>query len=167
MYTKQVPFKDYNGKPRNLPVHFNLEVREVMKLLSEFKVIFDWRESLEGPERELETEEVVRFYEAFETILLSAWGIPSDDGLNFEKVDRYQFESSKLFAAFMEMCLSDTTETDKLINAVMPPGMAEIVKKAEGNLDKLEANEETPESLRRQIEALRSKLPAEDESASA
>jgi len=161
LYTKQIPFKDFKGNPRNHTVHFNLTEREVFKLLKEFKQVFDWRESIQSTDiRELDTAEVIEFYNAFEEILLSAWGVPSEDGLHFRKSGRYEFEESALFNACMVLFVTEPEETGRLIDGIMPKGMEEMVKKADANLDALGKSEASESELRREIERLRSQLPA-------
>lgn len=158
MYTKKVPFKDFNGTPRNQEVHFNLTEREFFKLLGEFQTVFEWRDSLKkGPERELATEEVVGFYNAFEEILLSAWGVPSEDGLYFRKTGRYDFEESALFSACMVEFVTNPEETGRLIEGIMPKGLDGIVEKADQNLIEMGKNSKD-EDLKAEIERLRAQL---------
>lgn len=155
MYTKQVPFKDFNGKPRNETVHFNLTEREVFKLLGEFKAVFDWHDSLKGPQRELHTDEVVAFYNAFEEILLSAYGVPSEDGLHFRKGGRYDFEESAVFNACMVEFVSNPIETGKLLEQIMPKGMEEMVRKADASIAG-----SSDEELKAEVARLRAQLEA-------
>lgn len=157
MYTKQIPYKDFKNNPRTEPVHFNLTEREVFKLLVEFKIIFEWHESIKGPERALESEEVVEFYSAFEDVLLAAWGVPSDDGRHFRKGGRYDFEESALFNAAMVHFVEDPREANKLIEGIMPKGLEEMVKKADENT--LKAISETKdEDVRAELERLRAQV---------
>lgn len=131
MYTKTVPFKDFNGKPRNQKVHFNLSEREVFKLLPELQTMFKWMDSnRESDPRDLGTEEVRNFYNNFEEVLLEAWGEPAEDGLHFRKGQRYDFEESALFNATMFMFINEPEETGKLLEGILPEGLAEMVKKA-------------------------------------
>lgn len=157
MYTKSIPFKDFKDKPRNSTVHFNLTEREVFKLLSEFKTIFAWKDSLKGEERELETEEVLAFYNAFEEVLLAAYGVPSEDGLHFRKAGRFEFEESAVFNACMVEFVSNPQETGKLLEEIMPKGMEELVRKAEANMADVAKNTDDKD-LQREIELLRSRL---------
>lgn len=163
MYTKQIPFKDFFDKPKNATVHFNLTETEVFKLLREFQLVFNWRESMAGQElRELDTGEVIEFYTAFEEILLSAYGTPSADGLYFDKTDRYKFESSALFAATMVMFVTEPEETGKLIDGIMPKGLEDMVKKADANLAELAKKEGTSTDVQRQIAELQAKLAQQE-----
>lgn len=157
MYTKTIPYKDFKDNARNETVHFNLTEREVFKLLVEFKTVFEWHESIKGPERTLESEEVVEFYSAFEDILLAAWGVPSDDGKHFRKGGRYDFEESALFNACMVFFVEDPRETNKMLEDLMPSGLEEMIKKADENT--LRAISETKdEDVRAELERLRAQV---------
>lgn len=159
MYTKTVPVKDLNDKPRNITVHFNLFEREVFKLLVELKYVFDWHENMKGELRELDPADVVEFYNNFEEIVLSGYGVPSADAMEFVKTDRYKFEDSVTFNAIMLMCVSDPTETLKLVEGMMPKGMDKLVKAADENLARA-AKDMKDEDLAAEIARLRAQLEA-------
>lgn len=154
MYKKAIPFHGFDGAPHTETVQFNLTSREVFKLLDKFQAIFSWQDSMEGPNRKLETAEVIEFYNNFEDILLSAYGIMSDDGLYFDKSGRFQFEDSALFAACMSYFVSDPQETSKLIDELMPKDLQDVVRKSEENLKALKNDPQTSEGLQAQIDRL-------------
>ena len=134
MYTLTVPFKDYKGNQHNTPVSFNLDGREVFKMLPELKSVFDWLESHKDAEpRELSVEEVSKFYTDFESILLEAWGEMSEDGLHFRKGGKYEFEESALFNACMIKFVTEPQETVKLLEGVLPTELFDMVKNADAN----------------------------------
>lgn len=162
MYSKSVPYKDFKGNVRNEMAHFNLTIPEMLQLLGPFQTLFKMQESAAGPARELDTEEIMGFYNALETILKAAWGEPSEDGKYFRKSGRYDFEESALFPAFMVMMVTDTQEAVKFVNEIVPADMADLIKKAEVNLNTLEKAPETPEELRAQIARLQAQLPSTD-----
>jgi hypothetical protein len=136
MYTKVIPHKNFRGKTRNQEVNFNLTTHEVLKLLVEFKSIFDWQEAVEkrDPEAEPPTEEVIEFYTNFEEILLSAWGELDESGDHFFKGGRYEFKESSVFHAAMDLFLKDPSEVTKLVDGLMPEGLQDLVKASEANL---------------------------------
>lgn len=168
MYTKMIPFHDYKGKPRNMEVNFLLETRDIFKVLSELNGIFEWRDSLNGKVRELTNEEMTEFFNNFEAVLLAAWGVPSADGLEFDRVERYRFEQSKLFSACMDMFLTDISEVSKMLEQIMPKGMEDMVRKQAASLEKMQAELkpdtpiETREALEKQIAELRQQIEASD-----
>jgi hypothetical protein len=164
MYTKSVPHKNFLGKPRTQTVNFNLTTHEFFKLLVEFKAIFDWQERLRDadPDEVTDTAEVIAYYTNFEEILLAAYGVPDESGDHFHKAGRYDFAESSLFHACMEMFVTDTEETTKLVEGLVPEGLAELIKKLDANTVAILANEETPEAIRAELERqsapLRSRL---------
>lgn len=131
MYTLTVPFTDYKGKPRNIPVSFNLDGREVFRMLPELKSVFEWMESnKEQDPRELSVDEVRDFYTSFEGILLEAWGEMSEDGLHFRKGGKYEFEESALFNACMIQFVTQPDETVKLLEGILPTELFKMVQNA-------------------------------------
>lgn len=160
MYTKSIPFHDFYGKPRNQTVHYNLTEGQFFKLFKEFKIILEWRDSLKGEERMLDSFEVVEFYTALEEIMLSAYGVPSEDGLYFDNDGRYQYEKSALHNAVMMMFLSDPVEANKMVDALMPKGMEELIRKASDNLEKVQNDPSTEAELQAEIARLRALVPA-------
>lgn len=157
MYKKSIPHHDFFDKPRNETVHFNLTEREVFKLLAEFQRVFAWQKSIDGPDqRDLDTAEVIDFYNDFEEILLSAYGVPSEDGRHFHKQGkRYEFEDSALFAGCMKLFVENPMETTKLIDGLMPKDLQAMVEKADANLAELAKSEDASEDLKAEVARLR------------
>lgn len=134
MYTITVPFTDYRGKSRSMEVNFNLDAREVFKMLPELKSVFDWLETnRDSDPRELTTEEVSQFYTNFENILLEAYGEMSEDGLHFRKGGRYEFEESALFNACMVLFVTKPDQTVKMLEGILPKELFDMVKNADAN----------------------------------
>lgn len=165
MYTKSIPHTNFRGKPRTQDVSFNLTEHEVFKLLVEFQAIFEWQKTIDtAEERELDTLEVIRFYNNLEEILLSAYGELDESGDHFHKSGRYEFAESSKFHACMKMFVEDPSEANKLIDGLMPKGLQEMVKKADQNLAALAKNPDTNEDLRAELERLRSQVSQQDSS---
>lgn len=158
MYKITVPFKDYNSKPRNMPVSFNLDAREVFKMLPELKAVFDWLESNRTSDpRDLTVEEVREFYTNFEGILLQAYGEMSEDGLHFRKGEKYEFEESALFNACMVKFVTEPEETVKLLEGILPKELFEMVQTADA--EKLAAaTDERATDQQAEIDKLRAEL---------
>lgn len=136
MYTKVIPHKNFKGLHREQEVQFNLTEHEVLKLLVEFKEIFDWQERLKGrdPNAETDTAEVIEFYNNFETILLAAWGELDENGDHFKKGGVYEFRESSVFHAAMKLFLQDQAEANRLIDGLMPAGLKDLVQNTDANL---------------------------------
>lgn len=164
MYEKLIPYKDFKGNVRNETVQFNLTEPEVFKLLGEFQAIQKWIDSMEGQDlKSIDPAEVIEYYTNFENILLTSWGVLSEDGRYFRKAGRYDFEESALFAAVMNMFVSDPEETQKCIAGILPSGLEEIVKKADEKLIALGKAGDSPE-MAAEVAALRKKLADLEES---
>lgn len=150
MYKKMVPYKDYNDKPQNEYIHLLLETRDVFKVVVELKALLDWMESMQGAApRELSYEEMRDFFNNFEAVILEAYGKPSADGKIFDRSERYEFEQSKLFSAFMDMLLSDVSEAGNMLAEIMPKNMTEILENQRASIDKLaEETGNDPETVR-------------------
>ena len=159
MYAKQLPFHDFNSAPRNTTLHFNLTEPEFIKLLVEIKAIYDWQEKIDTEDTfKLDTAEVVEFYNNFEEIVLAAYGVPSEDGLYFDKSGKYRFAESAAFAAYLVETLSDRTELERFMSKVLPKGMDKIIKAADANAIAAIASDTTSESAKAEIERLRAAL---------
>lgn len=162
MYTMQVPYKDLDDKPRGkCTLHFNLFVPDVIKMAGTFQTLFRFMND-NSDERLLSMDEKLDFYNALETVILEAWGEPSEDRLRFSKSGRYDFAESVMFAAAMTAMASDPAQAIKLIEGIMPKDLAEIIKNTEVNLQNLEGNPETPEALKAEIAKLRAQIPASE-----
>lgn len=159
MYKTTVPYKDFFDKPRNEVIYLNLTETEVFKLMREFKLIANWRQSIQSDElTDLDTAEVIEFYTALEEVLLASYGVPKDDGKRFDKSGRYEFAESALFNATMMMFVTDPGEATKMIDELMPKGLNELVQKADDNLAALAKAEGTDTDMRRQIKELQAQL---------
>lgn len=165
MYKLNVAYDDYAGRARRATLAFNLDTREIYKLLPELKSIFEWLQSVqpEGEEekldpRDLDTEEVRDFYNNLERIILDAWGEMSEDGEHFRKSGKFDFEESKAFSACMDLFVFQPQEAVKLVNALLPKDLFDKVKNASpeelaaSTESKLSEKDEEIARLRRQID---------------
>jgi len=166
LYTLSIDYKDYKGKVHNgTKVTFNLDAREVFKMLPELKTTFEWLENNKETEpRELAIEEVRDFYTGFEEILLTAWGEMSEDGLHFRKGGKYEFEETALFNACMVKFVYEPNKTGELLQGILPPELFDAVKKADA--EQINAVVEARESEKdKEIAELRAKLEGKTDQA--
>lgn len=161
MYTVQIPFTDYKNKPQTKSVSFNLDTREVFKLLPEFLKVNKWMEENKkaAEERILPPEEVLDFYNSLEIIMLEAYGEVSDDGLYFRKSGRYEFEESAMFNACMMMFVKQPEEAAKMLDGLLPKELDEIVKNANPQ-DLARSAQIKAEDSQAEVERLRAELRA-------
>lgn len=157
MYVATVPYTNYNNQPKTKKVHFMLEIKDMYKVLPELNLIMNWQDNLEGHNRVLDgdSDEVMDFFNAFEKILLSAYGVPTADGEEFDRTSRYTFEQSAVFAALMVELLSDVSQTNKIINDLLPKGMDELVKRQTASLTQLRAENAGKPEIQAEIDRIR------------
>lgn len=141
MYSLTVPYKNYKNQPRNKTVTFHLDPPDIMKLSSEFNLVFNWRDEMKNDPRDLAPEEVIPYFTAFEEILLSCWGELSEDGEHFRRGGRYDFEESACFKAALMMFVTDPGMIVNFLDGVVPKDMEEVLKKQQENISKLESGE--------------------------
>lgn len=140
MYSIKVPYKNYKKQAQNKEVFLNLDQRELIKLAPEFDMIFNWRDEMQGDPRNLDPQEVLPYFTAFEEILLTAYGVPSADGEEFDKSERYRFEQTARFNALLMMFVTDPALVIEFLKEIVPEGAEEMLKKQAENIKKLEAN---------------------------
>lgn len=165
MYTVKVPHKNYRGRPRNPEVSFDLSVHEFLKLLVEFKAVFDWQDevSKRDPNMETPTEEVVEFYTNFEEIILAAWGEMDEDGDHFRKGGVYDYRESSTHQEAMLLFLKDQKALNEMLQALLPKGLEDLMKATEENLAALaqqakESGDKLPPQLESEVERIRREL---------
>lgn len=167
MYTVNVQYTDYAGHAKRKSVAFNLDSREVFKLLVELTSLFEWlkanKESAE--KRELSVEEVRDFYNNLEGVMLEAWGEMSEDGEHFRKSERYLFEESKAFDACMWMFVDKPEEAVRLLEGMLPKELYDMVEKAtpdqiaDATSAKAIADQEEIQRLRAQVSEMQRSSP--------
>lgn len=132
MYNLSVSYTDYAGKAKRKNLTFNLDIREVFKMLPELKALFDWLEANKeaAEERTLDVEEVRGFYNNLEAVMLEGYGEMSEDGEHFKKAGRYEFEESAAFNATMYMFVDKPKDAVSLLEGMLPKEMFDMVKNA-------------------------------------
>lgn len=160
MYKLNVSYTDYKGTAKRADVTFNLDGREVFKMLPELKSLFEWIEANREEEpRELDIEEVRNFYNNLEGVILEAYGEMSEDGQHFRKAGRFEFEESAAFNACMMLFVNAPKEAVMLLEGIMPKELMDRVKNANADevagaaASKAEDQEAEIRRLRAQIEA--------------
>lgn len=134
MYKLNVSYTDYKGTAKRADVTFNLDGREVFKMLPELKSLFEWIEANREEEpRELDIEEVRTFYNNLEGVILEAYGEMSEDGQHFRKAGRFEFEESAAFNACMMLFVNAPKEAVLLLEGIMPKELMDRVKNADAN----------------------------------
>lgn len=125
MYEQTIQYKNYKGKLKNGTAYFNLDGREVFRMLPQLMSVFKWLDSNKAEEdvRDLTNEEVSNFYNELEELLLAGWGELSEDGETFRKSGKYDFQESALFNEIMMHFVFHPQDGIKLLVGMLPTDM--------------------------------------------
>lgn len=129
MLKKTITYTDFNGNPRTDDLYFNLSAPELMQLELTFP---------RGLQKELERiqkeNDGAALFDLFEKVIMSSYGVKSDDGLAFIKNAevREAFKESAAYPAlFTELAFEDGA-LDAFINGIMPKDLMDKLKAKEG-----------------------------------
>ena len=117
MYKKTITYTDLNGKERTEDHYFNINKAELSML--EYK----YPEGMDNYLKDvIDREDKVKMMEFFHELILSAYGVKTEDGKHFEKnADlRHKFETSEAFSEIFYSIFSDEKEMDRFVKSVMP-----------------------------------------------
>jgi hypothetical protein len=117
MLKKSITYDDYNGDTRTEDFYFNFTKLELLEL----DVKFDG--GIEGHVNKLtQTDNGKDAYFLFKDIVLSAYGVKSEDGKHFEKSQalRDQFESSPALSELIFGFLVNPSEGAAFVEACLP-----------------------------------------------
>jgi len=158
MYIKVVTYTNLNGEEKRARHKFYLMERDVFRNLVDLKALFDWKDSIQSEEpRDLVVEEVQEFYSNLESVLLNAYGIPSDDGETMDRSGRWDFENSAAFNQIMVDFLSKPQSAMEALDKMLPDGMDKMVRAADDSLAEAEKTAKDGDS-QREIARLRLEL---------
>ena len=120
MIKKTVTYTDYNGNERTEEFRFNLNRNELLKLQSKYPEGFDKRMQKIVTDNDAEA-----MLNVFEDLLLSSFGIKSEDGSRFDKSKEISeaFKSSPAYdIIFMELA-NNEEEASNFINGIIPANL--------------------------------------------
>lgn len=126
MLKKTIKYKDFNGEEASEDFFFHLSKAELVEL--ELSHEDGLSEALQ---RIVAAEDGKGIVQEFKNIILSAYGVRSEDGKRFTKNAqlREEFEATEAYSElFMELVLN-TDAAIEFINGIVPSGMAEEVAK--------------------------------------
>lgn len=120
MLKKELKFEDYFGNDRQLTCYFGFTKTELTMMQAS---------SSGGLENTLkniiETDDNEKIMKWFEEIVISAYGVKSDDGMEFDKSPevKKKFKQSPAFDVLMMELLSDTEKAIEFVKGIMPKGV--------------------------------------------
>ena len=120
MYTKEIEYTDFNGVKRKEKFYFNLTKAEILNLeLGKTGGLTEYIKKI------MEAQDTPQLMALFKTLLLTSYGVKSDDGRRFIKNEevRNDFEQTQAFSdLYMLLALNDE-EASNFINGIVPPDM--------------------------------------------
>lgn len=129
MLKKTITYTDFNGNPRTDDLYFNLSAPELMQLELTFP---------KGLQRELERiqkdSDGAALFDLFEKVIMSSYGVKSDDGLAFIKNAevREAFKESAAYPALFAELAFEEGALDAFINGIIPQDLLEKLRAKEG-----------------------------------
>ena len=117
MYIKEVTITDFRGKERTVECCFNLTESELVELQYSKRGGFE-----ASAQRMIDEEDHPAILNAYEEVILKAYGEISQDGLHFDKSPEIskRFKCTPMFdQIFMELCTQDDA-FDNFMRNVLP-----------------------------------------------
>jgi len=134
MIKETVQYTDYNDVNRTEVVYFNISQSELMDNLNLRADLERIQASLEGPERQLTTEEIQQILDLVKRMMQLAYGVRSEDGLHFRKSESVwdDFKSSAVYDAFIMSLFKNPEKAFEFLVAVMPKELMEQARREMG-----------------------------------
>lgn len=139
MYKKTITYEDFNGNVRTEDFYFNLTRSELIKL----------EVSRDGGlevylQKIVNAQDVPAMMDAFDKIIMAAYGVKSEDGRSFAKSEKIsnEFASSNAYDALFTELLTNSDSAAAFVNGIMPKlsenekKKLELVEKASANASK-------------------------------
>jgi hypothetical protein len=117
MLKKTITYTDFNGNPRTDDLYFNLSAPELMKLEMTFPK--GLQKELERIQRESDSSAL---FDLFEKVIMSSYGVKSDDGRSFVKNEAVmeEFKESAAYPALFAELAFEEGALDAFINGIIP-----------------------------------------------
>ena len=125
MLKRSITYTDYFGEEQTDTFYFNLTKTELTELEASFKGGLEQR-----LQRITETQDRAAIIEAFQEIVLMAYGERSEDGKRFIKNDQMREEFKQMAAydaLFMELAMDDKKAAE-FVTGILPKDLGEAVQ---------------------------------------
>lgn len=137
MITKTIKYTDFNGVEREEKYLFNLTKAELMEM--ELGTTGGLAETIQNI---IEAQDIPKIQELFKKLLLKSYGVKSEDGKRFMKIDKDGTPLSNDFsqsAAFSELYMELATDAEKATDFVKGIIPQDIETAASNNKSELKA----------------------------
>ena len=131
MITKTIKYTDYNGVEREEKYLFDLSKAELMEM--ELGTTGGLAETIQNI---IDAQDVPKIQELFKKLLLKSYGVKSDDGKKFLKVDKdgtplsIEFSQSAAFSELYMELATDAEKATEFVKGIVPADL-EAQNKAE------------------------------------
>lgn len=146
MLKKSITYEDLNGEEVTEDFYFHISKAELIELeMSQDGGFSEWLTNV------VAAEDGKTIISEFKNIILSAYGVRSEDGRRFIKSQelRDEFEQTEAYSALFVDLVTNTDSAIEFVNGVIPKGLAEEVAKlnlSNPSTDDQEKGKEIPES---------------------
>lgn len=123
MYTKRIPYVDYNGEKREEDFRFNLTKAELVEMEMSTEGGIE-----EMMKRIIEAKNRPELIKVFKKLILDSYGEKSPDGKRFIKNDELKeaFSQTQAYSELFMLLSTNDEEAAAFINGIMPEGMPKI-----------------------------------------
>lgn len=123
MYTKRMPYTDYNGEKREEDFRFNFTKAELveMEMTAEGGLQNMIQQIIDAKDR-------AKLIKIFKKLILDSYGVKSPDGKRFIKNEelKEEFSQTEAYSELFILLSSNDEEAAKFINGIMPDGMPKV-----------------------------------------
>lgn len=123
MYTKRMPYVDYNGEKREEDFRFNFTKAELVEL--EMTSEGGLKEMIQNI---IDAKDRAELIKIFKKLILDSYGVKSPDGKRFIKSKELsdEFSQTPAYSDLFMLLSSNDEEAAKFINGIMPEGMPKV-----------------------------------------
>ncbi len=127
MLKKTITYTDYNGVERKEDFYFNLSKAELMQM--QFGTTGGLDKMLQ---KIIAAQDSKQIMETFKSLILTAYGIKSDDGKRFIKSEEISkaFEETEAYSILYMELISDDNAAAEFTTGILPKDIAEQVDQA-------------------------------------
>lgn len=140
MYTENVKYVNLRGEEKEKTLYFHISKAELIDMQMSEKEGFD-----KLLKNIIETQDTVKMYALFKTMILKSYGVVSEDGDSFIKdpVETMKFEKTEAYSEFLMSLVTDTDKAIAFTKAIMPniEGMNEKIDAEMARIQKEKAAE--------------------------
>lgn len=132
MLVKTIKFKDFLGKDREQEFYFHMSEADAYKL--DLKTVGGFQRKLKNMTEE---QDIPKFAEMLDDMILSSYGKIADDGFSFEKTEAAtkRFKESNAYSILFKELITSGDKCIEFIKGILPQEMQDRINEAIANGD--------------------------------